>query len=169
MFYLFEALLLHFTTVFLSKWLTFKVQDQYFSPSVCTNRLPKCLSCLYLTDCLVTTSCQGIGGMWNHDFLTSPALHIASGYMTSRQEKCGLRRLRSQIDSLQRVACCHPQRREMCHRAPVWDEEACCGEWRWRWRWRSPLFLFSCLPHTIIHASILRLSFLYSHHPVLYF
>lgn len=53
-------------------------------------------------------------GTW---FLTSPALHIASGNMTSLQESVDCGGCSSRIDSVQCVACCHPQWREMCHGA----------------------------------------------------
>lgn len=112
-----------------------------------------------------------------HDF-SLPGSHIASGYMTSLQESVDCGGCSSRIDSLQCVACCHPQWRETCHDALVEMERvvlACggVGEDGGHLLLSHPLSL-SRLPPTIIQASKLSFSFLSfflwnSHPSVLYF
>lgn len=77
--------------------------------------------------------------------------------MTSLQESVDCGGCSSRIDSPQCVACCHPQRREMCHGALVEMERLVvpCGGGGGDGGHLS----LSCLPPTIIHASILSLSF----------
>lgn len=86
--------------------------------------------------------------------------------MTSLQESVDCGGCSSRIDSVQCVACCHPQWREMCHGALAEMKRsvvACGGG-------GGDGGHLSYLHPTIIHASILSCSsFFYPHPPVLYF